>query len=111
MKEYDRDKKMWVKPETLTEKVTVLKKSELCRGKKPHEYVLIVPDYSNSHKNDDLSQETVDRFYALMDEHHEHNKKYQKEVDALGINYRVDSLRPMTRMSRCNVCGKRDWGF
>lgn len=112
MKEYDRVKKIWVEPEDLTVNMTSLKKRELCRGKKPHEFKLIIPDYSNSHKNDDLSQETIMLFYEKMDALNEHKRNLQKEINELGINHKVFYFHDTNAERRhyvCAVCGKREW--
>ena len=108
MKEYNRGTKKW---EEKSEVVGSLKKRETCKAKRPHDWQLIIPDYTNSHKNDDLSQETIIKFYDFMELNAKHQKEVQKTIDEMGISYSVSGQREPTRMYRCAVCGKRDWGF
>lgn len=109
MKEYNRKTKRW--EERGTEQVPDLKKPDLCRGKQPHDFVLVVPDYSNSHKNDDIPQESIETFYQLIDSLNEAKKAVQKAIDSLGINYKVfyfHDSQGERRHRKCSVCGKQE---
>ncbi len=110
MKEYNRTTKRW--EEKSTEQVPDLKKPEFCRGKQPHDYILTVPEYSNSHKNDDVSQENIEKFYELLDSLNEAKKAVQVAIDSLGISYKVfyfHDSQGEKRHLKCSVCGKVKW--
>jgi len=108
MKEYNRQTKKY--EEKSTEQIGDLKKRELCRGKKPHEWLFVIPDYSRSHKNDDLPQIVVEFFYYKMKLLDEYRKNLQQEFDEVGINFRFGShFIEKHKHRRCSVCGKQDY--
>lgn len=107
MKEYNRATKKW--EEKTTEIVNNLKKPDMCRGKKPHDFMLRVPDYSNLRRNDDLPLEVVEMYYRLKDEQYKLEYDSQIALETSGVYYRYPAkLRKETKHYKCAVCGKEE---
>lgn len=102
MKEYNRKTKRWEEPE----KNSSLKKPDTCKGKKPHDFVLLVPKWIKcSHY---LSKDEISEYYRLEDERNNMNNQFDLQFSVLGIENRV-YYGPRSRFYRCSVCGKEDY--
>lgn len=108
MKTYNRDTKIWEEPKKDSGKP--LKKRELCRGGKPHDFQLVLPQY-RTHSNPNVSQEAIKAYYDTEDAIQEFSVAKAKELlDKYGINMRQYSFfGHQTRWIECTVCGKRDY--
>ena len=110
MKKYIREKKKWVSVEEYDRFYS--KKKEGCRGGKPHDFLLVLPDYLA--KWDGKSPYNAKAYYDKMDERREFIKKQEDELLVLGIICRENSWRVMSRETRrlmCSVCKKQDYEF
>lgn len=111
MKEYNRQTRKW--EVTTTEKVGDLKKRDLCRAKKPHDFVLVMPDYMGNYLMTDLPTDVVEKYYESEDRIWDFEKKEGDYKESLGIIRRDNrSFFRSYRCSRhykCSVCGKKDY--
>lgn len=110
MKEYNRKTRKW---EVITEVVGDLKKRDTCRGKKPHDFVLVLPDHLRNYYMVDITTENVEKYYESEDriwEFEEKEKKYKESLGIVRSNGRsIYSSRRATRNYECSVCGKKEW--
>jgi len=104
MKKYDREKKKWVEETDINKK---LKKRELCRGGKEHDYVLVLPEhvtYTEDYKHN------PEAYYAILDEIEEFSLKAMERITALGVvskYYSMPSKYRRVRLYLCSVCKKK----
>jgi len=103
MKEYNRTTKRWEEPD----KNGSLKKPETCKGKKPHDFVLLIPQYINR-QHLPFSKDQVEEYYAIEDERKMMNEVLDDKLMRLGINQRHYGGR-CTRYYVCSVCGKNKY--
>lgn len=107
MKEYDREKRKWVEPEEVSGKS--LKKRDTCKSKRPHQFVLTIPDYAlgSSRNVWDLTEEQIHKYYDFEEEERDFNNKMHEKRVAAGLDRRYSSYpRKRTLHYRCEVCGK-----
>ena len=107
MQGYERKKNV----ET-TEQVGLLKRDVLCRGKVPHDYVLVLPEWLQK-RNQDVTPEQVEQYYqseermaaCVMLE-----VEYQRKLGLdLGRLWRSD--RKPTRNYECSRCFKKEYNI
>ncbi len=108
MKIYDREKKKWVSQEAY-EKSRNARDKKLCRGKRPHDFVLVLPDYVSYSANYNFKPEI---YYEICDETQAFLGKQKERLIAMGIipRYGIGG-RKETRLYMCSVCKKRDYQF
>lgn len=106
MKEHIEQIKSIEEVEKSTEQVGSLKKELLCKGKMPHNYALVLPDYMQS-KNYGISQEAIDKYYESEDRIAKVREVEEKFVKSLGIVSSTWNRKP-TRHYQCVGCGKKD---
>ena len=102
MKEYNRTTRKWEEKE----KNSSLKKPKLCKGKRPHDFVLLIPRWI---KHDhDLFKDEIEAYYKIESERNEMNKEFDKRLLSIGVirNYCHSS---QLRLYRCSVCGKEKY--
>ena len=104
MKEYNRKTKRW---EDVDRIVGSLKKPDTCKGKKPHDFVLVIPKYYRNGKV--FNKEQTERFYELEDSKDELTNKVNDEYEKMGL-IPPRRYRPSTnRYYVCSVCGKEKY--
>jgi hypothetical protein len=96
-----------MKEDNSTEQVGSLKKRELCRGKKPHDFQLVMPDYL-VRNNPDLSLELVEKFYESEQRIIDFTNNESRELGKLGVFVKRWN-RPVMKYYQCSVCGKKEW--
>ena len=107
MKKYDRETKKWVDAEVLDKRQNERDK-KLCRGKKPHDFVLVLP---SSVTYDSTYKFNPEEYYKLMDEQYEYQEEIKKKLKALGIEskrfgfYKYEQIRYFM----CSVCKKQKY--
>ena len=101
MKEYKK-----TKIEEEDKPVGSLKKPETCRGKRPHDWVLLIPEHIQRDHN--LDKDEIEYFYRLEDQREAENEKVEKALTSIGIHYyRYLGIR--SRFYKCSVCGKKKY--
>jgi hypothetical protein len=105
MKVYDRQKKKWVDEETV--KSGSLKSRVLCKGKRPHNFILTLPDYMRSFSRE-LTPDEAEKFYIIEEETKEFLTSQAKKLADLGIR-NTGYIGRVIRYYRCDVCGKKDY--
>ena len=107
MKEYNRKTRKYEEPST--EKVGDLKKRELCRGKKPHDYELALPAYVKT--IGDVTPEGIAKYYEVEDEIdvfcNEKAEELERAYNIKRSNF-ANILR-RRREYRCRVCNKLEY--
>lgn len=103
MKEYNRTTKRW---EERTEQVGSLKKSDTCRGKRPHDLILVLPPYLYG-RQPELIAEDIEKYYDIETRRAKSNQEFDKELESLGMKSRLWNSREPERCYECTVCGKR----
>lgn len=104
MKEYNRTTKKWEEKE----KQGSLKKRELCKGHRPHKFILILPKWVK--RNHDLFKEEIERYYQLEEARDLINHEYDKKLNEIGVGHSWSSpFRARGRYYRCEVCGKENY--
>jgi hypothetical protein len=104
MKQYNRTTKKWEE----VEKNGSLKKPKLCKGQRPHDFVLLIPPYINHKMN--LSKDEIESYYEIENNRNYMNKEFDKELLVLGVVSHHWSTSP-TRFYRCSVCGKQKYDY
>jgi len=85
------------------EKTGSLKKPITCKGKKPHDFVLLVPPYYR--RNLPLTVEQTNMFYYLQERETVFRKSQYEAYEKLGL--KVYSFgHQTTYFYKCSVCGK-----
>ena len=107
MKEYNRTTKKY---EEKSEVVGSLKKKETCRGGKPHDFLIVLPEFISMRNRDiDTATENVIKYYESEDRIHDFIQKEVEFKKSLGIHIGVSGWKSkITRYFRCSVCGKKD---
>ena len=103
MKEYNHKTRRW---EEKKEKIGSLKKPETCKGKQPHDFVLLIPSMISRHRP--FSKEDILRYYELEADREERESVYNAELAKIGI----DSLRYSYKLRKfytCSKCGKEKY--
>jgi len=101
MKKYDEKLRKYVSVEEY-ERTHKPQDKAFCRGKKPHDFVLVLPYYT---QYDERYKYNPEEFYRIMDERYEFIEKQKKQLEAMGIQGR-DWNRKETRLYICSVCKK-----
>lgn len=105
MKTYDREKKKWVEADRHQNK----RDADVCRGKKEHDYVLVLPDGVIYLENYGFRPK---EYYRIMDEILEFKTKKMTEIEKMGILPRWSwSDRKETRLYMCSVCKKKKYEY
>lgn len=107
MKIYHRESKKWLTPEEI-EKYKSRKDKKLCRGKKPHDYVLVLP--SHVQYNSEIYKFNPEEYYKVKDEIYDFIEKQNQKLVAMGIKVRCWN-RKETRLYGCTVCKKLEYVF
>lgn len=106
MKHYDRTKRKWVGE---TEVVKKPRDKHVCKGGRPHSYVLVLPhgvSYGPDYKFN------PEAYYAILDEIQDFVEQKKKDVEVLGIDkikYSWSWNYSTYRHWVCSVCGKKEW--
>jgi len=110
MKVYDRDKRKWVEQDVLEkERQAKLKKAKLCRGQKPHEFLLVLPSYIPTLKGN-LTQEEIAEYYISEKRIAEFMEQEKKRLEQFGIGTRSSfRLGRFTKHYECAVCRKKEY--
>lgn len=107
MKEYNRKTKRW--EEKSTEKVGSGKKPALCKGRKPHDFVLVLPPYTRLLPGAPyLNAEQIEAYYLSEKRRKAHEVREDEYQKTLGIDvhrYRFSDEVPHYYL--CANCGKR----
>lgn len=104
MKKYDHEKKEWVTLEEY-ERRQKQRTNKLCRGNKPHDFVLVLPIFVSF---TDSYNFNPNEYYRIMDERYEFIENQKKELEKLGIINRGWN-RKETRLYMCAVCKKQKY--
>ncbi len=104
MKQYDRQTKRWISVEEY-EKRYNKRDSDLCRGKKPHDFVLVLPSHV---KYNDSYAFNAEAYYRLMDEKYELLQVIKEKAKAIGVEDYTWNRRG-TRLFICSVCKKHKY--
>lgn len=110
MKHYDHESRKWVTDEELEQiKAIKLKKSKTCRGGKPHNFILALPSHITASRV--LSQEEIERYYAIEEKIRACNIEMKKEFLEIGIigTIRQYSLGRNYKSYVCEACGKKEY--
>lgn len=104
MKEYNRTTKKY-------EEVTniKLKKRELCKGEKPHDYVLVLPDHETYDENYKFNPE---KYYEILEDLGRYEEMVAKSLIEMGIKSRYGRFvmsRWVHRHYICSVCKKKKY--
>jgi hypothetical protein len=100
MKEYNRKTKRW---ENIERPATSLKKPETCKGKKSHDFVLLIPKYVS--KDHNLSKDEVEEYYQIEADRHTFEIELDRRLKQIGVNTRRwTGYR--SKFYKCAVCGK-----
>ena len=96
MKEYNRTTKKYEEATDIK-----LKKRELCRGGREHDYVLVLPDHVNYNETYKFNPE---KYYELVDKQSDLEDKLNTELAEMGIVNRFGSVRLAWRARKCFMC-------
>ncbi len=107
MKEYNRTTKKY--EEVTTEKVSVLKKRELCKGQRPHQMVQVMPPYGFKYAGVELTDEQIEQYYQSKERLLAFENKELEILNSIGIPEKRGWRNEVTRYKRCEVCGKKEW--
>ena len=109
MKKYSRIAKKHVTPEEY-DRIHSTKDKDFCKGKKPHDFVLVLPHYvtyDETYKHNPLE------YYKLKAELEDFEDAIDKKVRALGVverTFRISRLRRKNYLFICSVCKKQEYG-
>ncbi len=112
MKRYDRKTKKYVTQEEY-DRSHATKDKDLCRGKKPHDFVLVLPDWVTYVQGVYKFDARV--YYDLMEKKRLFNDSISALLAQAGIASRYGTSdfadRKETRHYVCTVCSKRKWEY
>ena len=110
MKVYDRDKRKWVEQDVLEkEREAKLKKAKLCRGQKPHDFLLVLPSYVPKLKGDH-TQEEIEEYYLSEKRVAEFMEQEKENLAKYGIGSRSSfRLGRQTKYYECSICRKKEY--
>lgn len=103
---YDPKTKRYVEK---TEQVGSLKKPDLCKGHRPHDFVLVLPPYTRLLPGAPfLNAEQIEAYYSFEEGRASANKHYDEFEQGLGVDAK-SSWRgyEVTRYFVCANCGKK----
>ena len=104
MKEYNRTTKKWEEAVDIK-----LKKRELCKGGKPHDYVLVLPDHETYTEAYKFNPEA---YYELLEELGRFEEETARKIEEMGIKTRYMRFgmgRWVHRYYICSVCKKKKY--
>lgn len=108
MKIYDREKRKWVDKEEY-ERNQNKRDRNICRGKKPHDFVLVLPSFVTYNENYKFNPED---YYKITDETADFMDKQLEKIKKMGIEPRWYMGRlSETRIYICSVCKKQKYDF
>jgi len=107
MKEYNRELKQWVEKGTTGS----LKKRELCKGGREHDWILCLPSYVTVLDSDSvLGLDKVEEYYKIEDAREDAEIAFDERLEAIGIknrSFRISTLFGRRRSYICSVCLKQ----
>jgi len=104
MKQYDPESKKYLDEEVITQKVA---KRKLCKGKREHDYVLVLPDHVTYNEDYKFNPEL---YYKIMEEKREFALKQEQKLSKAGIFPKYGhSFFVESKTYMCTVCKKQDW--
>lgn len=106
MKKYDRETKKWISVDEHDKKYSPRDKS-LCRGKKPHDYVLVLPNYI---RFDSTYKFNPEEYYRIENETHDFLNEQVEKLKNIGIITKRYERKP-TKMFMCSVCKKQKYEY
>ena len=106
MKQYDRIQKKYV--EVVDKPVGSLKRPETCKGKKPHDWVLMIPKHVSTRRT--LYKEEIAEYYKIKEDHAQADRDFGERYDKIGVNMRY-YYGESYRFYKCAVCGKEKTEF
>ena len=104
MKEYNRTTKKWGEATDIK-----LKKRELCKGGKEHDYLLVLPDYVSYTESYKFNPEA---YYELMEDLDKYTKENDRKLVEMGLKSRLFRFLPSSSTRRnymCSVCKKKKY--
>jgi len=107
MKTYNRKLKKWVEEE---KPVGSLKEPEMCKGKKPHEWVLMIPKYVKSSNTPILSKDDIEEYYKIAEEEKLSQAEFSKRYAKLGVRQRFYTSQSYY-LYVCSKCLKEKISF
>lgn len=111
MKQYRRDAKRHMSDEEYeVYKAKGRKDPKICRGGKPHDYVLVLPFHVTF--DPAIYKFNPEEYYRLKDELTALIEKHNEKIVAMGVTSRYRSWeRRETRYYICSVCKKQKYDF
>ena len=104
MKKYDYETRKWVDEEEFERLRNIRsEKSKFCKGKKPHDFVLILPWGATYNSNYKFQPEI---YYEAMKRRKEFIEKQREELLRSGIVDKTWNSEP-SKLYECSVCGKK----
>lgn len=104
-KKYLREKKKWVTEEEY-DKFYSSHDKKLCRGGKPHDFVLVLPTHVKYDEN--IYKFNPEDYYKLMEEEYQFFEEQKKKMLAMGVTYGRWNSKPY-RLYMCSVCKKQNY--
>ena len=104
MKEYNRTTKKWEEDVDIK-----LKKRELCKGGKLHDYVLVLPDHETY---DETYKFNPEKYYEIMEEMGKYEDEIKKKLAEMGVKSKYSRFnlnRWIHRYYICSVCKKKKY--
>lgn len=107
MKHYDRETNTWMTEDEYREHK---RKRELCKGSKPHDFVLVLPSHAR-HSTSVLGIEVAEDYYRIMDDIVDYTRAQYSNLTSIGIHAKVYPPRYPVREYLCMECGKKDYQY
>lgn len=110
MKKYDRSSKKWISIEEY-ERIHKPRNKEFCRGKKPHDFVLVLPEYVSYNEK---YQHNPEAYYELIDAIDVFEEELDRRIKDLGVVERFSRGTKWKRSYRfylCSVCKKKHYEY
>jgi hypothetical protein len=104
MKHYDRKLKKWVEEE---KPMTSLKRPETCKGKKPHEWVLMIPFRDSRHNA--FHKDDIEKYYEIEEKRRLADEFFDEELKKIGIGRSFHYHYPLRRFYVCSRCLKEKY--
>ena len=105
MKEYNHKTRRW---EEKKEKVGSLKRPDTCKGKKPHEWVLLLPHHTTA--DHFLSKDEIAEFYKISEEVSKFSNECDEKAQKLGVIHNSFNYTRVVRyFYKCSRCGKEQY--
>jgi hypothetical protein len=103
MKEYNRKTKRWEEEKP----VGSLKKLETCKGKKPHEFVLLIPNHV--YRDHLLSKDEIEKYYEIEEKRKIAQEFFDLEQNKIGVRCNRHWSYHNPRFYKCAICGKEKY--